>query len=159
MSFAASANRSFGGTFRAGLYYQPTNNSTQMTLLASDSMAYSITATSQSTAYNGAALMDFTGMSACTITTEGRYMMAFEVQPVSANATWMSAVLYGADNMPPLSRVLRGGTTATTGEQVLPWWGLYSTTTNGMPNSVGLTQINGGNSASLIDYYCIIKEL
>ena len=159
VSLAGSSNRSFGGTFAAGLYYQPTNNSTQATLVASDSMSFSITLSSQSVTYNGGMLMDFTRMSNYVISTEGRYIMAFACNPVSANATWMAASLYGADNMPALSRILRGDTTAATGEAILPWWGVYSTTTNAMPNSIGPSQVLGGNSASLVDYYCIIKEM
>lgn len=154
---AMSSNRSFGGTFSAGLYYLA--NSTQMTLLGSDTMSFSHTASASSASYNGAMLMDFTGMSNVTMTAEGRYAMAFAVAPVSANITWMPASLYGADVMPNLSRILRNNTTAATGEQVFPWWGVYSTTTGGMPNSIGLTQINGGNSASLADFYAVLKEI
>jgi hypothetical protein len=159
VSLAGSSNRSFGGTFHAGIYYQPSNNSTQMTLITSDSMSYSNTVSASSATFNGAMLMDFTGMGGHTISTEGRYMMAFMPRPVSANATWMAASLYGADNMPNIARILRGNGTVTAGEQILPWWGVYSTTTAALPGSIGLTQIAGGNSASLAEYYCIIKEL
>lgn len=157
VSLAGSSNRSFGGTFRAGLYQQ--DNSTRMTLVASDSMSFSNTASSLSATYNGAMLMDFTGMSAYTMTSEGRYALAFQCNPVSANATWMAASMMGADNLPSIGRILRGNTTAATGEQVLPWWGVYSATTASLPSTIGLTQVNGGNSASLVDYYAILKEL
>lgn len=157
VSLAGSSNRSFGGTFQAGLYQQV--NSTQMSRVASDSMSFSNTNTALSATYNGAMLMDFTGMSNYTVTAEGRYALAFQCNPVSANATWMAASMLGADNMPPISRILRGNTTAATGEQILPWWGVYSATTAALPATIGLTQVKGGNSASLVDYYAILKEL
>jgi hypothetical protein len=160
VSVATSSNRSIGGTFHAGLYSAA--NSTQLSLIGSDSISYSITATSQGSAYQGAAMMDFTGMSNVTIAAEGRYALGFMVRPVSANITWMPASIYGADNMPAISRVLLANTTAATGSTgtaaVVPFWGVYSTTTAALPGTIGIAQINGGNSASLVDLYAVIRE-
>lgn len=161
LSYAGSSNRSFGGTFYAGIY--SLNNSTQMTRLASDSVSYSITASSQSSAYNGAAFLDWTGMSNTTFQSEGRYAFAFACDPVSANATWMAASVYGADPVPVISRILTNNTTAATGNTgvsaMIPFWGFYSTTTNGLPSAIALSEVNGGNSASLVDLWAVIKAI
>lgn len=159
VSGVGSSNRSFGGTFRVGLYKQV--NSTQLTRLASDSMSFSITASSQSSLWHGFMPMDFTGMSTLTITAEGRYVLAFEVQPVSANATWMSLQLWGGDAFPAISRFLVGNTTSATNNtsNLLPWYGAYSTTTGSLPDSVAQSQINGGDSRWLIDGYAILKGI
>lgn len=159
MSYAGSSNRSLGGTFNAGIYRAV--NSTQLSLLASDSVSYSITASSQSSAYNGAGPLDFTGMSTHTFTQEGRYVVGFMIEPVSANATWMAASLYGADVFPVLSRHFIANTTSATASNsnVFPFWGAYSTTTGVLPGTVHATQINGGNSASLVDLYVVLKEI
>lgn len=159
VSGVGSSNRSFGGTFVAAIYSQA--NDTQLTLLSSDSQSFSITASSQSTLWNGMNVVDFTRMSNLTLTAEGRHVAAFMISPVSANATWMSAQLYGGDNLPAISRFLVGNTTSATNNtsNIFPFWGVYSTTSGAMPSTLHATQINGGNSASLVDYYCIIKEI
>lgn len=160
VSNAGSSNRSLGGTFHCGLYSQV--NSSQMTRLTSQSVSYSITASSQSSAYQGAAFLDFTGMTGTTFTAEGRYMFAFLCDPVSANVTWMPMTLWGADPMPVISRILTNNTTTATGNTgvsaFIPWWGVYSATTNAMPGSVALSQVNGGNSGSLPDIYAVLRN-
>ena len=157
VSNATSSNRSLGGTFSAALYSQV--NATQLTLLTTDTMSFSITNTTQGSAYQGAALMDFTRMSGFTCTAEGRYAVAFAVAPVSANITWMPMSLYGADNFPALSRIYSNNTTGATGANVFPWWGVYTTTTNAMPNSIATNHVAGANSASLADIYAILIEI
>jgi hypothetical protein len=159
ISIQTSSNRSFGGTFYVGLYMP--NNSTQLTLLSSDSLSYSITATTQGSAYAGAAMMDFTGMNGLTLTDEGRYALAFMVRPVSANQTWMAASMYGADNMPVLSRVLSNNTTGATNASklIFPFWGGYTTTTAALPNAVANVDIQGGQSSQVVDLYAILKEI
>jgi hypothetical protein len=162
MSMGASSNRSLGGTFYCGLY--SLNNSTQMTLLASDSFSVSSTASASSASWNGVNWIDFTGMSGFTATAEGRYMMALMVRPVSANVTWMPVSLYGADNMPVQSRVMQGNAGAASmnalasNSQFVPFWGAYSTTTGALPDTVGITQINGASSQFQFQYYANIRE-
>ena len=159
LSGVGSSNRSFGGTFRAGLYRQI--NSTQMSLVASDSMSFSITASASSTLWNGLMPIDFTAMSAVTITAEGRYIVAFEFQPVSANATWASLQLWGGDAFPAISRFLIGNTTSATNNtsNLLPWFGAYSTTTGALPDTIAQSQVNGGDSRWLVDGYVILKGI
>lgn len=163
MSMGASSNRSLGGTFHVGLY--SINNSTQMTLLASDSFSISSTASASSASWNGVNWIDFTGMSGFTATKEGRYMVALMVNPVSANVTWMPVSLYGADLMPVQSRIMRGNAGAasmvalSSNSQFVPFWGAYSTTTNAMPGSVGITQVNGASSQFQFQYYGALKEI
>jgi hypothetical protein len=158
-SIATSSNRSLGGTFNVGLYVPA--NSTQLTLLGSDQITYSITNTTQGSAYQGGNMMDFTALSSVTITTEGRYVLGFMVEPVSANQTWMPVSMYGADNMPALSRILSANTTGATNDTklIFPFWGRYSTTTGVMPNAVGLADIQGGNSSQVVDLYAVLKEI
>jgi hypothetical protein len=158
MSFGASSNRSLGGTFHAGMYSLV--NSTQMSLLTSNSWSVSSTNTASSASWNGAAWVDF-GLGGFTCTAEGRYMLALQVNPVSANVTWMPVSLYGADPMPAQSRVwLNGATSAMNSQsQFVPFWGAYSTTTAGLPDTVGLTQINGASSQFQYQYYAALKEV
>lgn len=158
MSFGASSNRSLGGTFRLGLYYQ--TNSTQLSLVTSNSWSASITASSQSSAWNGIAWVDF-NLGGYTITAEGRYVLALQVNPVSANATWMAVSLYGGDTISSQSRVWNNGTTQAlrSNSQFIPFWGAYSTTSAGLPNTVGLTQINGASSQFQLQYYAALREI
>jgi hypothetical protein len=123
-------------------------------------MSYSITASSQSTAWNGFRAMDFTGMTG-TMTNEGRWAVGLIIQNVSNNANWANVGFYGGDNIPAFSGYLVGNTTSNTNaqSQILPFWGCYTNTTTGFPNSIGLTDINGNNSASVRDVYCIIKQI
>ena len=159
MSFGASSNRSLGGTFHCGIYSMA--GSDQMTLLGSDSFSVSSTVSASSASWNGVGWVDFTGMSTLTLTTEGRYMAALMVSPVSANVTWMPVSLYGADNMPAQSKVWSNGATAQTNAtyNFVPFWGVYSATTNAMPNSLNQAAVNGGNSASQFQFYGNLKEI
>jgi len=158
VSGAASSNRSLQASFGVALYSAA--DATQLSLFGTASLGYNITASSQSSVWNGPRLMDFTGMTG-TMSTEGRWVLALSVSATTHNATFCNVPIYGADNMPSLSGYLVGGTSAATNatNQVLPFWGVYSATSAGFPATVGLTQINGGNSASLLDAYAIIKEL
>jgi hypothetical protein len=155
----ASSNRSLGGTYQAALYSQ--NNDTRLTLLTSDSMAFSITASSQSTVWNGYRALDFTRMSGFTVTAEGRHVLGLLISNVSNDATWANVGLYGGDNQPAFSGGLSYGTSSatTSNSQILPFWGGYNTTTGAFPASIAQTQVNGELSASLYDVYAIIKEI
>jgi filamentous hemagglutinin len=159
VSGGASSNRSLVATFGVGLYSKV--NDTQLSLLSSDSQAFSLTASSQSTVWNGVRIMDFTAMSNVTMTLEGRWALGLYFSASTHNATFANVMLYGADNMPSISGFMIGGTTSATNNSsnVFPFWGVYSTTSAGFPGSVGMSQIYGGNSASLLDPYAIIKEV
>lgn len=154
-----SSNRSLGGTIQAALYGLV--NDTQITLLTSDSMSFSITASSQSSVWNGFRALDFTRMTGYTMTSEGRHVLAFLKSMVSNNATWANVGIYGADPFPVFSGGLGYATSTATNSasQILPYWGGYSATTASFPNSVGQTQINGHLSASVLDVYAILKEI
>jgi hypothetical protein len=158
VSGAASSNRSLQASFGVALYSAV--NATQLSLFGTASQGFAITASSQSSVWNGPRVMDFTGMTG-TMTGEGRWVLALSVSATTHNATFCNVPIYGADNMPSLSGYLVGGTSVATNatNQILPFWGVYSATTAGFPDTVGLTQINGGNSASLLDAYAIIKEI
>jgi hypothetical protein len=159
VSGVGSSNRSLVATFGVGLYSKA--NDTQLSLLGSDAQAFSITASSQSTIWNGIRIMDFTGMSSLGMTLEGRWVLGMHFSASLHDATYANMLLYGADNMPSISGFMIGGTTSAThsSSNIFPFWGLYSTTSAGFPATVGMSQIYGGNSASLIDPYCIIKEV
>jgi hypothetical protein len=159
VSGGASSNRSLGMTLRLGLYSMI--NESQMTLLATDSMGYSISASSQSSQWNGPAVMDFTGMSNYTMTAEGRYALALHVSNVSANVSWAQMALYGCDNYPSFSRVLMGGTTQATNQsnQLIPYQGVFSATTTALPTIINKSHIFGGNSASALQPYAIIMGI
>lgn len=158
MSFGASSNRSLGGTFHCGLY--SLINSTQMTLLTSNSWSVSSTVSASSASWNGVGWVDY-GLGGYTCTAEGRYMLALQCNPVSANITWMPVSLYGADNMPEQSRVWsNGGTSAMDSKsQFVPFWGAYTTTSNALPASVALNQINGASSQFQFQYYAALREV
>ncbi len=155
----ASSNRSWIASMRAGIYSQV--NSTSMALFGSTSQAISINATSASTAWNGARWLDFTGI-AGTMTNEGRWMVALVVSGAAAGTASNNIAIYGGNNLPALSGIVMNNTTsatASTGERAaLPWWGIYSATTNGLPANIERSQVYGGNSASLLDLYAIIRE-
>ena len=159
VSGVGSSNRSLVATFGVALYSKA--NDTQLTLFTSDSQAINITASSQSSVWNGVKIMDFTRMSDVTMTQEGRWVLATSLSASSHNATYCNMLLYGADNMPAFAGFIVNGTTsaANATSNVFPFWGVYSTTTNGFPGTVAMTQIQGGSSASLLDPYCIIKEV
>lgn len=162
MSFGASSNRSLIGTFHVGLY-GPVNatNSTQMTLLTEDTISFSSTNTAASASWNGIQWFDFTGASNTTLVSEGRHVLAFMVRPNAADVSNMPVTLYGADNMPAVTKKMVGGATAAiaASEQIVPWWGAFSTTTAAMPGSIGVTQINGGSSVSQLEIYAVLREL
>jgi hypothetical protein len=159
ISGIASSNRSFGGTYAIGLYSQV--NSSQLTFLTSAQQSFSITAGTQSSLWNGPSVMDFTGMSNFTFTAEGRYVAALLIRPVSANVSWANQALYGCDPYPSFTRVLQGNTTAATNAsyQLLPWQGVYSTTTAGLPNTIAKSEIYGGNSASANQPYMVFMGI
>jgi hypothetical protein len=155
----ASSNRSLVGTFKAALYSAA--NSTQLSLLTSDSLALSWTDSSQSSVWNGFRALDFTGLSGATLTNEGRWVVALLVSMSGNNTTVANMGIYGGDNIPVLSGYFSGNTTSATNatRHIVPFFGGYSATTNGMPSTVGLTQINGNNSASMRDLYVVIKQI
>lgn len=155
----AASDRSLGVTLDVALYSQV--NSSQLTLLTSAQQSFSITASSQSSAWNGNAVMDFTGMSGFTQTAEGQHVLALNVRPVSANDTWANVVLYGCDPYPSFANHWVGNTTTATNQtnQLLPWQGLYSTTTGAFPASIAKSQIHGGNSASAHQPYAVVMGL
>ena len=159
MSFGASSNRSLVGTMHMGLY--SLSNSTQMTLLTSNSWSISSTNSASSASWNGIGWVDFTGMNGFTCTAEGRYMLAFMNNPGSAQTNSWPVTLYGADNMPQASRIWSNAATSAMNNthQFVPFWGLYSTTTNAMPASIALSQVNGGSSQSNFQYYAALKEI
>lgn len=155
----ASSNRSLGGTYDMGLYSLA--NDTQAQLWASDRITLSITASSQSTVWNGFRALDFTGLSGSTMTNEGRWILALRISNVSNNATWANAAIYGGDPMPAFSGYMINGTSASTNasQQIFPFWGAYSATTGAFPGTINLTQVNGMASASNLDVYAVIKKI
>lgn len=159
VSGIGSSNRSLGGTYHAAIYSQ--DNSTRLTLITSDSMSFSITASSQSTVWNGLRALDFTRMNGATLTAEGRYAVGLLISNVSNNVTWASLQLYGGDPFPAFSGGLSYNTSSATATnaQLLPFWGAHNTTTASLPGTVGLTQINGHNTVYLADAYVILKEI
>lgn len=159
MSFGASSNRSLIGTFIIGVYSAA--NSTQMTLLASDSASFSSTATASSASWNGVAWFDFTGMSNTTFNAEGRYALAFMVRPNAADVSNMPVSLYGADPIPVVSRMFSNNATSAMNAtyQMVPFYGAYSTTTASMPGTVALSQINGGSSVSAVEYWAALRQV
>lgn len=156
VSGGASSNRSLGLTMNMALY--SLQNSTQLTLLTSDSIGFQYTASSQSSIWNGIGVLDLTGMSNYTLTAEGRYALAMNMSVSQANASWAQMAIYGCDNYPSFAKVFSNNTTGATNStnQLLPWQGVYSTTTANFPNSVGKTQIYGGNSNSAMQPYMVL---
>jgi hypothetical protein len=153
ISGAASSNTvSLVATIGVGLY-QMTNTS-QITLVTSTTNAFSFTDSSR---WNSQGIWKITGLGG-TVMTEGRWVMGLLIY---ATATaHMNLRVYGGDVIPNFIKIVSNNATAATHQQsyVVPFWGVYSATTVGFPNTVNLTQINGGNSSVLVDYYAIIRE-
>jgi hypothetical protein len=153
ISGAASSNTvSCVATINIGFYRM--NNTSQLTLETSKANAVSFTASAD---WNGIGVWQATGLGGTNLS-EGRWVMAVNVY---ATATaHMNLRLYGAANMPNFAKWVGAGGTSATGNTslVFPFWGVYSATTAGLPNSVNLTEIYGGRSADLVDYYAVLKE-
>jgi hypothetical protein len=154
VSGAASSNTaSFVATICVGLYRM--NNTSQLTLATSNQNTYSF---STSSIWNGIGALLVDGLGGMTMS-EGRWVMGLLVY--ATGTAHMKMNLYGADPMPNIAKWFGSGGTSNTADtkHIMPFWGVYSATTNGLPNSVNLTQILGGASASLMDYYAIIREI
>jgi hypothetical protein len=159
VSGAGSSNKSLGGTYKIGLYSAV--NATSMSLLGSDSMAFSITDSANSTVWNGVRAMDFTNMSALTLSQPGHYAAGLLISNVSNNASWADIRLFGGDTFGAFSGFLGYGTSSATGtnSNLLPFWGGYATTTASLPSGVALSHINGEVNASLWPYYFMVKQV
>jgi hypothetical protein len=157
-SGSSSSNRTLQCTLRAGLYSLA--NSTQLSLFGSASAGVAISSASGSW-YHGFRWWDITGITG-TMSNEGRWVLAVHVSNAANNISNNPLTWWGAENMPVISGGFMGGVTQATStngsNNILPFWGVYSTTTNAFPATVAHTQVYGGNSASLYDLYGIIKE-
>lgn len=153
-SFVTATNKSIVATVNFGVYSLV--NSTQISLLDSASLAWSYT----SNQLNGIRAIQLTGLTATM--PEGRWMLALNFSASSHNTNYFDWRVYGGDNFPNWGGWVLGGTsTGATNNtsQFFPFWGVYSTTTGGLPGSVHITQINGGRSADLLDIYAVLREL
>jgi hypothetical protein len=144
---------SFVATINVGLYSM--KNTSQLTLATSVAQAFSYTASSD---WNGPRVLQIEGLGGMSLS-EGRWIMALHVS--ATGISHMRMVIYGADNSPTLSGWLgSGGSSATASNKlIMPFWGAYSNTAAGLPNSVDLAEISGGRSQDLVDYYALIKEI
>ena len=157
ISGAASSNTvSLVASFNVGLYSM--KNTSQLTLVTSTVNGFSFTDSSR---WNSQGIWMVTGLGGTNLT-EGRWIMGLLIY---ATATaHMNLRVYGGDALPNFVKwvdgAAGGGTTATNNNSlVVPFWGVYSATTSGLPNSVNLTQVYGGRSAELVDYYAVIREI
>jgi hypothetical protein len=159
VSGAASSSRSLGGTYKLGIYSAV--NSTSMSLIASDSMAFSITDSAASTVWNGFRGLDFTNFSSLTLTAPGYYAMGLLISNVSDNAAWANMILFGGDTFGAHSGFLGYGTSSAIGSasNFVPFWGAYNTTTADFPGGIGLSQVAGGMYVSAKPYYFMIKQV
>lgn len=154
--WASKGGGSLIGTLSMGLY--TVVNSTQLSLQASSSYSYSLSATNQN---SGVRIFELTGFSSVTLT-EGRYVMAMLWGSVSAD----HSILYmgnggfhtnfGGYVFPGVS-VTSG--TATNSRQLDPWAGAFTATTSGLPGSVAKTQIHGGTPAYSAQVYFSFEEV
>jgi hypothetical protein len=157
ISGAPNTTATHVATTSIGLYSMV--NSSQMSLFGTASAGISQNVAANSTVYAGPRIVQLTGMTG-TMTTEGRWMLAMLVtMSAGGNASFNNMALYGGDNVPQLSGFIIGNTTSATASNsyLFNWWGVQNTTTNALPSTVALSQVAGGNSASLIDFYAVIK--
>lgn len=148
VSGIASSNRSLGGTFMLGLYHYD-SAAGNMVQFASDSQSISITASSQSSLWNGPFFIDFPNMIGSPVDyADAAAVLLFK--PVSANATWFNVGLYGDPNFPNVARRLVGNNfVALSTTDGIGWRnGLYSTTTGALPGTIHYSQFLNGGSAS-----------
>ena len=148
VSGIASSNRSLGGTFMLGLYHYD-SAAGNMVQFASDSQSISITASSQSSLWNGPFFIDFPNMIGSPVDyTDAAAVLLFK--PVSANATWFNVGLYGDPNLPNVARRLVGNNFVNLSTTDGIGWrnGVYSTTTGALPGTIHYSQFRNGGSAS-----------
>jgi hypothetical protein len=153
VSGGASSNRSLGGTVHFGIYHRNTDltGSPNLSLAASASQSFSITASSQSTLWNGPMYMDFE-LPAENIGLYDDAAVVLLFRPVSANATWFNLPIYGAPNPPDVGRILRYDAFDTLATNDFIGWrqGLFSTTTAGLPGTIHYSQFRANGSASVM---------
>lgn len=142
VSGAASSNRSLGGTVHVGLYTQGVDTALNpvWNQYASASEGFNFTASSQSSAWNGPMLIQFSGLSGSGGVdgyNQPRALLMFA--PVSANATWFNLPIYGAPTIPNVAKMYSGGATAAvnSSQSIAAYEGAYTTTTAALPVSFG----------------------
>lgn len=153
VSGAASSNRSLGGTVHLGVYHRNTDltGAPKLMLAASASQSFSITASSQSTLWNGPMYMDFE-LPAENVAMYDDAAVVLLFRPVSANATWFNLPIYGAPNPPNIGRILRSNAFNTLATNDFIGWrqGVFSTTTAGLPDTIHYSQFRANGSASVV---------
>lgn len=153
VSGAASSNRSLGGTVHLGIYHRNTDltGAPHLMLAASASQSFSITASSQSTLWNGPMCMDFE-LPAENVALYDDAAVVLLFRPVSANATWFNLPIYGAPNPPNIGRILRSNSFDTLATNDFIGWrqGVFSTTTAGLPDTIHYSQFRANGSASVV---------
>jgi len=156
------ASRAGGTTLNmtAGIAFYSMANSTQLTLAASATQAYSMTT---SALFSGVRRYEFTQLSSFTLS-EGRWIAAMYFSGSNNSTAVANLVIYGGQTMFPVNGLVYAGSNssgATSGsDHVVPWWGVYSNTTGAFPNSIGRNQVSGQGSNNVnADIYMMIKEI
>lgn len=145
-------------TYGVGFYSMV--NSTQLTLVSSTTNAISCTTSAQ---WSGIRRYEITGLSALTLS-EGRWIAALYFSGSNNSTAVANLLLVGGESMLGVNGYVFPGTNstgATSGsEHIVPFWGVYASTTAGFPGSVHRSEISGQGSNNVnADVYMVIREI
>jgi hypothetical protein len=148
-----------GGTpnFTMGAGFYSMANSTLLSLGASATQSYSA---GGSATFSGVRAYQITGMSNFALT-EGRWVLGL-LMSGSAPAA-VNFALQGGQTGLNIAGTVNPGVNQTVGTatsaHIVPWWGVYSVTSGGFPNSIARSQVAGGATAHQADVYAMIAEM
>jgi hypothetical protein len=155
MMISRAAGTSLNMTMGLGFYSM--NNSTQISLHASTTHAYSLTTSGQ---WSGVRRLEFTGMGGSSLS-EGRWVMGVLVSGSNNSTAVAQFNIMGGDAF-PLAGIIHPGTNSTaataSNSRWFPFWGVYSVTSAGFPNAIGLSEVSGANANDCADIYAAIIE-
>ena len=153
---SANSSQSFIGTFQAAIYSQQSGTgSSIMSLITSDQQTYSVTTSGQFK--TGLMAMDFTGMAGFTFSNPGQYAVAFVCNPGTADGSHMVASIVGGSALPAINGVYSNQTTGANPAELIPWQGIYTTTSAGMPASISSNQLSGLPAGSNVPFWAALK--
>ena len=136
-----------------GIY---TNNASTLSLLASASRSMAMTFAGTGGSYSLHSGMRIVTVGMTSTLTEGRYWLGFVSRTSSAAANGSYSILVAS----ALGSNFLGhfGSSHNTTMQVLLGQGVYTATTNGIPNSVGFNQIRGSDAAVMRPAYIVFAS-
>lgn len=143
-----------------GIAFYTLVNSTSLGLYSSTTQGVSLTTSAQ---YSGARIYQITGLSNLTLT-EGLWVGALYFSGSNNSTAVMNLQLYGAQSITSIAGYVFEGTNSTgatnVGSQVVPFWGVFGSTTAGFPAGINRTDIVGnGTNAVNADPLIIVRSV